>query len=502
MGSLRKNIMCQVDVVCLGEGQDLRKTSAVKFMEYPEALRIAITRIKPKEGEYYHVIHAVGSYEYWGPTVDGNAFEEEEMRKGAEWYKKIGKPYINHWMGKGPIGEIIESVYDELGKRILLLTKVTDAAISKCTASDGVKRIIIDKLRKGERIPVSNGVDPEKDVCSICGNERRTYKDKACEHIKYHIGEVMPDGKIVAMLNKTLKFDDISFLTLNPADRSAYTLKKVASEGGMSEGSEIAVPVGEDSINVNPNNTEVFKLTKDQSFLGIKSTVNMLFSYLFEAEAIFGTPSYFVIMGRHDGSSYNSYRGSVIPVYRPEEAALVAILGSKILLNPAKFISISKSSGNFSGEERAYVVQIRQDELDNLFSGLEAEKKAALKSVLELSGLVESIRSLVDSYMNRVACIGRMESRLVVSQFARYKAECRETLISFFDLMHDIMFKEVYDKSAKAFVDKPIWKLSFEEYAHVRESSLSGSDKELTKKVYDVLCTCSLKIKELYLKSK
>lgn len=309
---LRKNILCDMEFVMGGVDTDLRKSSAIKIRSYPPEIKKAILAVSPEEGKYYYVLHAVGSYEHWGPTVDGNAFELEELKKGVEHYKKKGKPYLNHWMKKGPIGEILEAAFDDAGKRILLFVKIDEKMLEENTASPGTKAILLQKLRNGERIAVSNGVDPDMDVCSICGNTRRSYKDSACYHIKHMVGQIMEDGKIVSMLNKGLKFDDISFLTLNPADRSAYTLKKVASEGdtiAANKDSEEELTSPEDRFNAQKQvaTHKVLQLGKR-----LKEALKLHLEYLLDLEAYMGYPSDYIYFLK-SGVSRNDGRDSTSP---------------------------------------------------------------------------------------------------------------------------------------------------------------------------------------------
>lgn len=65
------------------------------------------------------------------------------------------------------------------------------------------------------------------DVCSICGNAAKK-KENYCEHLKYAMNQVLPDGRKVYAINKYPRFFDISFV-LRPAEKASYVMKKVAS---------------------------------------------------------------------------------------------------------------------------------------------------------------------------------------------------------------------------------------------------------------------------------
>lgn len=66
----------------------------------------------------------------------------------------------------------------------------------------------------------------KRDVCSICGNEAPT-RAQYCDHAKYQMNEILPDGQKVYVHNPSPDFFDISRV-FRPADRTGYTLKKVA----------------------------------------------------------------------------------------------------------------------------------------------------------------------------------------------------------------------------------------------------------------------------------
>lgn len=66
------------------------------------------------------------------------------------------------------------------------------------------------------------------DVCTICGNRAKTRADY-CDHLKYEMNKIYPNGKQAAALNPSPDFFDSSWV-IRPADRTGYLLKKVARE--------------------------------------------------------------------------------------------------------------------------------------------------------------------------------------------------------------------------------------------------------------------------------
>lgn len=64
--------------------------------------------------------------------------------------------------------------------------------------------------------------------CTICGNRAATRREY-CDHLKYEMGKIYPDGTQSAALNPKPKFFDSSWV-IRPADRTGLMLKKVARE--------------------------------------------------------------------------------------------------------------------------------------------------------------------------------------------------------------------------------------------------------------------------------
>lgn len=67
----------------------------------------------------------------------------------------------------------------------------------------------------------------QSDRCSICGNKAKKVENY-CDHAKYMMNRVLPDGRKVFVYNDQPKFFDISFVLI-PADRTAGMLAKVAN---------------------------------------------------------------------------------------------------------------------------------------------------------------------------------------------------------------------------------------------------------------------------------
>jgi hypothetical protein len=97
-----------------------------------------------------------------------------------------------------------------------------------------IVRIFVDRdprsaqqLDAGGTIPVSMGCRIAHEKCMYCGHENE-FTFQRCDHLKNHMNEIMPDGRLVAADNFKPRFFDISKVTI-PADPIALSLGKVAS---------------------------------------------------------------------------------------------------------------------------------------------------------------------------------------------------------------------------------------------------------------------------------
>jgi len=82
------------------------------------------------------------------------------------------------------------------------------------------------------------------DICSACGNRAKN-RAEYCDHLKNHMTEIMKSGHQVFAINDEPTFFDISRV-FKPADRIAYSLRKVASidvKGGAQLAEELGVKI-------------------------------------------------------------------------------------------------------------------------------------------------------------------------------------------------------------------------------------------------------------------
>lgn len=150
--------------------------------------------------------------------------------------------HVNKDPAKG-IGKPVFSWYNEAMHRVELILRIDK---SKPDAAGTVS-----KITAGEPIYVSMGCTVAYDVCSICGNKAPTRRDY-CDHLRFNMKKILPDGRQVYALNPTPKFFDISIVT-KPADPTAHTLDKRASLRGQQSGVTHALTsaeLGERSLDI------------------------------------------------------------------------------------------------------------------------------------------------------------------------------------------------------------------------------------------------------------
>lgn len=176
--------------------------------------------VTPTPGKTKILVLAMGSSEYYGPNRNGDGFREAELKKHHHTFKTNAHVFRSH-VNKDPaksIGRVIESFYnDDMHRVELILELDNDLAASE-----------VSKIKQGKDIAVSMGCRIKYDVCSICGNKAPT-RAEYCKHLKYEMGDIYPDGRIVYADNPKPNFFDIS-IVVRPADKTGYMLKKVARD--------------------------------------------------------------------------------------------------------------------------------------------------------------------------------------------------------------------------------------------------------------------------------
>ncbi len=199
-----------------------------------------IKNVSPEPGNTLLLLLAMGATETYGPNRNGDGFSEHPVpargkfaSAGRKWFVEPGEELTKHYQSfeRNPAhtfkhhanrdpskasGVVKKAFWNPRMHRVELLVKIANDLDPEW----------VQRTNDGEFVPVSMGCRIKKDVCSICGNEAPTRADY-CEHAKFAMNTILPDGQKVFVHNPSPDFFDISRV-FRPADRIGYTLKKVA----------------------------------------------------------------------------------------------------------------------------------------------------------------------------------------------------------------------------------------------------------------------------------
>lgn len=195
-----------------------------------------IKHVTPEPGKTHLLLLALGGEEAYGPNRNGDGFPEfpvaakngkkgfavapgEELTKHYQSFEKNPAHAFKHHVNKDPAkasGQVKKAFWNDRMRRVELLVVLDNEKDPEW----------VDRVNDGDFPPVSMGCRIKKDVCSICGNEAPT-RAQYCDHAKFQLNQLMPDGRKIYVHNPSPNFFDISRV-IRPADRTGYTLKKVA----------------------------------------------------------------------------------------------------------------------------------------------------------------------------------------------------------------------------------------------------------------------------------
>jgi hypothetical protein len=246
------------DVASASRFFGMEKTAAPLLPEVASFLH----GLKPDHNKIYVLVNAMGASEYWGQNINGDLFPEASLiHRGRDYgYETFyGAHPFKHHVNKDPnksFGDVMVSVWNPHMKRVELVIAIDRERAEKVGASD-----ICDKLDNGSFLDVSMGCKVPYDLCTICTDWRKYYKAEAtydpskhqsigkavlaynrqdpirglspttkdyCDHLRFQLNKIMPDGKQAGMINRYPRFFDISFVFIG-ADRTAKVMAKLAS---------------------------------------------------------------------------------------------------------------------------------------------------------------------------------------------------------------------------------------------------------------------------------
>ena len=194
------------------------------------------------------VVVPLGVYEAWGPNVNGDAFQQDQIEPshrdwGHESFVHHANGFLHH-QNKDPdkgFGKIPISVFEPVMRRIEAIFRLDRDKAERVGAGD-----VIKKLDGGGSVDLSMGCKVPYDVCSICGQESKSISNY-CTHLRHEMLKIDPDGKIHCAFNPKPRFFDLSCVVVRAAKEAAI-LEKAASAGiVLSENSADVVPIEEAS---------------------------------------------------------------------------------------------------------------------------------------------------------------------------------------------------------------------------------------------------------------
>ena len=224
------------------------KTAGVKLDTHvPPEIEEFARNVEPDPKFCYAHMIAMSDASHYGSNLNGDRFRSDELTaeqppeeaaKNRGKFKDIQVPryktfetakfYRNHANSPSDphYGDVPVAAWNEPMQRVELVIRIyRDAAgmgDGACPAPD-----IIGKLERGDTLNSSMGCRIHHERCEYCGHENELVKDR-CDHLKYMMNRIMPDGRKVSADNFGPNFFDISDVGI-PADPVASSLGKVAA---------------------------------------------------------------------------------------------------------------------------------------------------------------------------------------------------------------------------------------------------------------------------------
>jgi hypothetical protein len=238
-------------------GGHLEKIAGARHPEVDAYLRT----LKPDPRYQYVLMTPMGASEVWGRNINGDSFPELALsfnhltedrnarirelvaRFMAPLGAKIpdGTPIrefgyktfedalrYRHHLNKDPsiaYGDIDLSVWNPAMRRVEVIVRHWREKAAEVGASE-----IINDIDNGKPRSISMGCRVPFDVCTICGHLSKT-TDEYCTHLKNQMGQVLPDGRVVAAINLFPRFFDLSDVIV-PAASESGVIEKVAHQKG------------------------------------------------------------------------------------------------------------------------------------------------------------------------------------------------------------------------------------------------------------------------------
>lgn len=203
--------------------------------------------IKPEKGHSFLHLISMGAGEVYGPNSNADYFNKTArsntcpnpqtpsvktikldggLEKFHNTFMKYGGVYREHQNSKKggkSQGSIVAATINPRMHRGELIIKVPNEAWS----TD------LQKVANNDPLFFSMGTGVPFDYCSMCHNKAKTRKNY-CSHLQYGKLQLDKEGNQAYAINDQPHFHDISQVAV-PADKIAFGLRKVASEGALAD---------------------------------------------------------------------------------------------------------------------------------------------------------------------------------------------------------------------------------------------------------------------------
>jgi hypothetical protein len=243
----------------------------------------AFDNVKIAAGEEPLLVLALGEFNNWGANRNGDAFYQDvcrdyhdTFRKHAKWFR-----WHNNKQDSPSYGTVKASAFNEAMQRIDLIVGLNTNKIAAERNGGFIADKEMEKLARGEDLPVSMACTIPFDKCSACGNEAR-HRAEYCTEATCKAGGCQENiGKLVKLgndmhhlhvINYRPRWFDIS-LVGRPADRTAYAGKASWFSKDASDKSEVFNP----TLMSAPLDLMVLQLTDGISRTEVREQVKMAY---------------------------------------------------------------------------------------------------------------------------------------------------------------------------------------------------------------------------------
>lgn len=239
-------------------GEDRRQFEKRASVDFTREL----SQIKTAADEPLIHLLIIGATEAYGMNRNGDGFRQQACRDYHPTFVKYAKFFRDHKNKDAhkSYGRPVASAFNERMKRIELLVALNGSKEAADRHGGLVADKELEKLARGDDLPISMACRVAFDVCSFCGNRAPTRAEYCmgideggmCKAggLKHRIGSLVDvDGVLHALHadNPHPTFFDCSHV-FRPADRIAYVLgqleKTASSQGRRVTGAELAATMG------------------------------------------------------------------------------------------------------------------------------------------------------------------------------------------------------------------------------------------------------------------